>query len=78
MKGELNINVSKIGLDDKTTKLAESYIESAKLPSKKVFRLEVDEESKGILKGIVATGIIGIISLTAVSIFKTIYGGSNE
>ena len=78
MKGELNINVSKIGLDDKTTKLAESYIESTKLPSKKVFRLEVDEESKGILKGIIATGIIGIVSLTAVSIFKIIYGGSNE
>lgn len=78
MKGELNINVSKIGLDDKTTKLVESYIESTKLPSKKVFRLEVDEESKGILKGIIATGIIGIVSLTAVSIFKTIYGGSNE
>lgn len=74
MKGELSINISKIGLDEKTTQLAENYIEASKKPTKKIFRMELDEDSKGILKGVIATGIIAIVSLTTVSIFKTIYG----
>jgi len=73
MKGDLNINFSKVGLDEDSRKLAESYIEASKHPTKKIFRVEIDEDSRKVVKNITVVSVIGIIALTAVSIFKIIY-----
>ena len=74
MKGDLNIHIDKIGLDEATAKIAEAYIESAKHRTKKTYRLEVGEEAKSVINAGIALGVLGILSYCTVTVFKIIYG----
>lgn len=74
MKMDVNVNFSKIGLDDNTNKLLTEFNEVQKLGSKKLHRIEIDEYTKGVANGVIALGILGILSMTAYNICKVIWG----
>ena len=69
----MDVNVGKIGLDERTSELAADFIEMSKTGSKKTYRIDMGEEAKSVINNFIALGILITISVAACSIFKTIY-----
>lgn len=70
-----DVNFSKIGLDTETLEALKTYTEVQR-DAKKVFRLEVGEEAKSCISGIIAFGVLAVLTAATCSIFKTIYAPS--
>lgn len=72
MKVDFNIPKIEFGIDEETRKSFNEYTEAQKRGSKKLHRIEIDEYTKNVANGIIATGILGIICVTAVKILDII------
>jgi len=71
---KVDVQFNKIGLDDNTLRALHDYIETQTKGTKKTYRFEIGEDAKGVVSGLVALGILGVVAYTTTSIIRVIYG----